>query len=89
MLSEGGTNLRTLNEIVEDVIAGKMPSHEECFWALQAYRYMLNMEHRTLRNELMKEKRAPEFIRSEMAKQSFQMYKNALAQAPDVWCGKK
>lgn len=81
--------MRTLNEIVEDLIANKMPTHEECYWALQAYRYMLNMDHRMLREELMKEKRAPEFARREKAELSFQMYKNALSQAPDVWCGRK
>lgn len=81
--------MRILSEIIDDVIDGKMPTHEECYWALQAYRYMLNIDHRMLRNELMKEERDSEFVRKEKAEISFKMYKGALSQPPKNWCGEK
>lgn len=81
--------MRTLAEIIDDVIDGKMPTHEECYWALQVYRYMFNIDHRMLRDELLKEKRSSEFIRREKAEISFKMFKEALSQSPKKWYGEK
>jgi hypothetical protein len=76
-----------LSEIVDDMIDGKMPSHEECYWALQAYRYMLNMDHKQLRDELMRVERPPEVIRTMKAQTSLDMYRGALNTPPKRWCG--
>lgn len=81
--------MRILSQIIDDMIEGKMPSHEECYWALQAYRFMLNMDHRQLREELLKEFRQPEVIRKMKAEASFDMYKGALNKSPKEWCGKQ
>ena len=79
--------MRILSEIIDDMIDGKMPSHEECYWALQAYRFMLNTVHRQLREELLRETRQPEMIRKMKAETSFNMYKDALNKPPKEWCG--
>lgn len=80
--------MRILSEIIDDVVEGEIPSHEECYWALQAYRFMLNMDHRQLREELLREFRQPEVIRKMKAEASFDMYKGALSKSPKEWCGK-
>lgn len=80
--------MRILSEIIDDVIDGKMPSQGECYWALQAYRAMLNSDHRQLREELLKENRSHEFIRKMKAETSFDMYKGALSKSPKEWLGK-
>ncbi len=79
--------MRVLSEIIDDMIDGKMPSHEECYWALQVYRHMLNIDHRMLRKELLEEKRSPEFLRKRKAETSFKMYKGALSVTPKQWMG--
>lgn len=79
--------MRTLYEIITDAKDGKMPTHEECYWAMLAYESMLNIEHRQLREELLKEKRSPEFVREMKAKTSMDMYKGALAKPPKEWLG--
>lgn len=79
--------MRILSEIIDDMIDGKMPSHEECYWALQAYRFMLNTDHRHLRDELLAEPRTNEWIRKMKAQTSFEMYKGALNKSPKEWCG--
>jgi len=81
--------MRILSEIIDDMIEGKMPSHEECYWALQAYRFMLNMDHRQLREELLSEFRQPEVFRKMKAEASFDMYKGALNESPKEWCGEQ
>ena len=79
--------MRTLSEIIDDLIDGKMPTHEECYWALQAYRFMLNSDHSKLRKALLEDPQ-PEFFRKEIAQISFDMYKSALSTEPKKWCGK-
>lgn len=79
--------MRILSEIIDDVIDGRMPSHEECYYALKAYRAMLNTDHRHLREELLNEKRSPDFIRKMRAETSFNMYKGALNKSPKEWLG--
>jgi len=81
--------MRILSEIIDDMIEGKMPSHEECYWALQAYRFMLNMDHRQLREELLRGFRQSEVIRKMKAEASFDMYKGALNKSPKEWCGEQ
>lgn len=79
--------MRILSEIIDDVIDGRMPTHEECYYALKAYRAMLNIDHRHLREELLSEKRSHEFVRKMKAQTSFDMYKDALAKSPKDWLG--
>ncbi|MBU5262166.1 hypothetical protein [Bacillus atrophaeus] len=81
--------MRLLSEIIDDVVSGERPSHEECYQALQVYRLMLNIDHRSYREELMKEKRDPEWIRKKKAETSFNMYKDALSISPDKWLGRR
>ncbi|GAA4879331.1 hypothetical protein GCM10023310_69350 [Paenibacillus vulneris] len=79
--------MRILSEIIDDITDGKMPTHEECYYALKVYRSMLNCDHRQLREELLNEKRSPEFIRRVKADTSFGMYKGALSKSPKEWLG--
>lgn len=79
--------MRILSEIIDDIIDGKMPTHEECYYALKVYRAMLNNDHRHLREELMRENRSPEFIRKMKVETSFDMYKGALSKSPKEWLG--
>lgn len=79
--------MRILSDIVEDLTDGQMPSHEECYYALQVYRLMFNMEHRQLRDELLKERRAPESMRKIRANNSFNSFKGALSKSPKEWLG--
>ncbi|MFZ8009203.1 hypothetical protein ACO1D0_24530 [Bacillus licheniformis] len=48
--------MRLLSQIIDDLVSGERPSHEECYKALLVYRFMLNIDHRLYREELMKEK---------------------------------
>lgn len=79
--------MRKLSEIMDDVIDGKMPSHEECYYALKVYRAMFNIDHRQYREELMNEKRTHEVVRKMKAETSFDMYKGALSKSPKEWLG--
>ena len=79
--------MRTLNEIIESAKDGNMPSHEECYWAMLCYNSMFNIDHRQLREALLAEKLAPEFIRNLKAETSFKMYKNALNKSPKEFMG--
>lgn len=88
-LNFGGDIMRILSEIIDDMIDGKKPTHDECYYALQVYRFMLNIDHRHLREELLNEKRPPEFIRKMKAENSFNMYKGALSKSPKEWLGEK
>ncbi len=76
---------RTLYEIIEDAQDGKMPSHEECYYALLAYQAMFTLDHHKLIDELMEEKRPAEFIRKIRAENSFNMVKKALSKLPKEW----
>lgn len=55
--------MRTLYEIINDAKDGNMPTHEECYWAMLCYDGLHNGDHRRLREELLSEKRSPEFLR--------------------------
>ncbi|RHW31966.1 hypothetical protein [Oceanobacillus profundus] len=79
--------MRTLYEIVEDMQASKMPTHEECYYALQVYRSMFNIEHRKYREELTRKERSSKWYREQSAELSFDMYKAALSTSPKEWMG--
>lgn len=79
--------MRILEDIIDDVAEDKMPSHEECYYALKVYRFLFNMDHQRLRAELLREKRSPDYIRQMNASNSFDTYKTALSMPPKDFCG--
>jgi hypothetical protein len=74
--------MRTLYEIIEDAKAGNMPTHEECYWAMLCFNALLNMDHTRLRETLLSEEPAPEFIRKMKADNSLNAYHTALNKLP-------
>ncbi|MEC0170847.1 hypothetical protein [Paenibacillus graminis] len=54
---------------------------------LLVYSSMLNIEHRQLREELMRDKPQPQFLRDMKLKNSFDMYKGALNKSPKEYLG--
>lgn len=81
--------MRKLEDIMDDVLNDKMPTHEECYYALRVYRVMFNMDHRLLMNELTKPKDelGPDSLRWDQADISFERLKGALGQSPKKWLG--
>ncbi|BFH59446.1 hypothetical protein [Paenibacillus azoreducens] len=79
--------MRNLVEILEEVKHGNKPEYEELLYALLAYASMFNIEHRQLREELMRDKPQPLFLRDMKLKNSFDMYKRALNTDPKDWLG--
>ena len=79
--------MRTLYEIISDVKDGLKPDYEEIRYALLVYEFMFNMDHRVLREELMKEKETSAFIKKMRADNSFDMFKNALNKSPKDYVG--
>jgi hypothetical protein len=79
--------LRTLSDIVENCKSGGLPDYEELRYALLVYEFMFNMDHRTLREELLSEKRSPLAIRELRANNSFNMFKKALNKSPKEYLG--
>ncbi|MEW8985759.1 MAG: hypothetical protein AB2401_01890 [Bacillus sp. (in: firmicutes)] len=81
--------MRKLGEIVELVKQGEQPEYDELKYALLAYVSMMNIEHRQLREQLLRDKPQPKFIRDVKVKNSFDMYKGALETSPKEWLGMK
>lgn len=79
--------MRTLSAIVEEVKSGGKPDYEELRYSLLAYVSMFNIEHRQLREELMRDKPLPQFLRAMKVDNSFNMYKGALNRDPKEWLG--
>ena len=79
--------MRTLYEIIEDVKDNKKPDYEEIRYALLVYNFLFNMDHKNLREELLSEKRSPEFVRKMKADNSFNMSKTALNKSPKEYIG--
>lgn len=79
--------MRTLYEIIEDVKDNKKPDYEELRYALLVYNFLFILDHRNLRNELLKEERPAKFIRELKAQNSFDMAKSALNKSPKEYLG--
>ncbi|NEZ45571.1 hypothetical protein [Paenibacillus alvei] len=79
--------MRKLGEIVELIKQGGQPGYDELKYSLLAYVSMMNIEHRQLREELMRDKPQPQFLRDMKLKNSFDMYKGALEASPKEWLG--
>lgn len=79
--------MRTLSEIIEDVKSGKKPEYEELRYALLVYSFMFFMDHSELRNELLREKETPKIMREIKARNSGDMFRNALNKSPKEFVG--
>lgn len=79
--------MRTLFEIIEEVKDNKRPDYEELRYALLVYNFMMFMDHKNLREELLSEKRSSEFIRKFKAQNSHDMFRNALSKSPKDYLG--
>ncbi|MGG0814971.1 hypothetical protein ABE142_20235 [Paenibacillus alvei] len=81
--------MRKLGDIVELVKHGGKPEYDELKFALLAYVSMMNIEHLQLREQLLRDRPQPKFIREAKVKNSFDMYKGALETSPKEWLGMK
>jgi cytochrome P450 len=79
--------MRNLIDIVEEVKDGGQPDYEELRYALLVYNSMLFLDHKNLIEELLKEPRSQKFIRELKAKNSDDMYRNALNKSPKEYIG--
>jgi len=79
--------MRNLNEIIEACKLNEKPDVEELRYAVVALTSMLNMDHSNLRKVLLGEVGKSELTRSMMAKNSYDMYHNALNKSPKEWLG--
>lgn len=79
--------MRTLFEIVESAKDGDMPTHEECLYGMLAYEFLMNMDHRNLREALLSGKELPKVLRELKVENSFKTYKSALNSSPKEWLG--
>lgn len=79
--------MRTLYEIVESAKDGEKPDYDELLYSLLVYSSMFGLEHRQLREELMRDKPQPQFLRDMKLKNSFDMYKGALNKSPKEYLG--
>jgi len=79
--------MRILADIVEDCKCNKRPDYEELRYALLVYSFMLNMDHRVLRECLTSEKEMAPIIKKMRAENSFNMYHTALNKSPKEYLG--
>jgi hypothetical protein len=79
--------MKTLFEIIESAKDGNMPTQEECYYAMLCLDAIGGIDHRQLQQELFAEKQAPEPIRKMKAKNSFDMWHNALNKSPKDYLG--
>lgn len=79
--------MRNLYDIIEDCKTNGRPDYEELRYALLVYNFLFNMDHKNLRDELLKEERPAKFIRELKAQNSFDMAKKALNMSPKEYLG--
>ena len=79
--------MRNLSDIIEDCKTNKRPEYDELRYSVLVLTSILNMDHRVLREELLREKETPKFIREMRAKNSFDMYHTALNKSPKEYLG--
>lgn len=79
--------MRNLYDIIEDCKTNGRPDYEELRYALLVYNFLFNMDHKNLRDELLKEERPAKFIRELKAQNSFDMAKKALNKSPKEYLG--
>lgn len=79
--------MRTLYEIINDAKDGKMPSQEECYYAMLTYESLLNFDHSKLRGELAADNPSGPMMKKMILDNSFNIYKGALDKSPQAWLG--
>lgn len=78
--------MRTLSEILEAAkTGGPWPTHEECFWAMQALEQAWSMTARKYREQVYTPKR--EDLAKMLCENDFTMSKSCLGADPKVWLG--
>jgi hypothetical protein len=78
--------MRTLSEILDVAkTGGEWPTHEECFWAMQALEQVWTMTQRAYQDQVF----APrsEAAARMKAENNFQMAKRCLGANPKTWLG--
>lgn len=77
--------MRTTGEILEAIKRGEMPTHDECYWALQ----VLELGWLTSQRKYFEQVHAPkpEALAKTLAENDFQYGKRAMAADPQVWLG--
>lgn len=79
--------MRNLSDIIEDCKTNGKPNYNELRYSVLVLTSILNMDHNNLREELLREKETPKFIRELKAKNSFDMYHTALNKSPKEYLG--
>ena len=79
--------MRNLSDIIEDCKTNGRPDYEELRYSVLVLTSLLNMDHNNLREELLREKETPKFIREMKAQNSFDMYRTALNKSPKEYLG--
>lgn len=78
--------MRTLNEILDaSKTGGEWPTHEECFWAMQALEQLWMMTGNKYREQVVTPK-APA-LAHQLCDNDFQAGKRALNADPKTWLG--
>ena len=79
--------MRTLEEIMTDVIDDKRPEYDEVYYALKAYRMLYNMEHRRFRERMLNPLPQNEKYNRRLAEISYDAHKNAMSMDPRDYLG--
>lgn len=79
--------MRNLSEIIEDCKLNGRPDYEELRYSVLVLTWLLNGDHRRLRETLLSNKLSPEFIRKMQADNSYTAYKSALNKSPKEFIG--
>jgi hypothetical protein len=79
--------MRNLADIIEDCKTNKRPDYDELRYSVLVLTFILNSDHRALREELLREKETPKFLREMKAQNSFEMYHTALNKSPKEYLG--
>ena len=79
--------MRNLSEIIEECKTNGRPEYDELRYSVIALVSMLNMDHKNLHEELMREKPLSDFLKKMKSDNSHNMYRNALNKSPKDWLG--
>jgi len=79
--------MRTLYEIIECTKEGGKLEYDELKYAMLTLESLLNLDHRVLRETLLKDTVMPKALRDLRANNSFNAYKTALNNSPKEWLG--
>ena len=79
--------MKTLGEITDQAMEGVMPTHEECYYGMLAYRILSILDHRNFLKILIEAIERHLDIKKLMAKDSYKRYSAALDKPPKEWLG--